>query len=218
VELIKVTQNGRDYYLDVDQLTTLVTTEQLHRKALFGCIRSLHEQAEQEGGKRLQHERECRAIESSDTREDDMATDTTTGKTPQKGTLAALVAERVQLTTKAPKVDSPITQQLQAVVMTDQGRDPVTHRENMELAVTEDGKLAILVDVSAALKPSDAGWGTLLASTRWTSSKTGHRNKYYRVTENLAIQLNVVLLNTPVGDADIQLDLRNGTRAGKLNI
>jgi len=142
----------------------------------------------------------------------------TTKTKAQSGTLAALVAERVQLTTKTALVASPITEQLQAVVMADHDREPITYRENLELAVTEDGKLALLVDVSNAVEVADAGWGIQLVSTRWTSSKTGKRNSYYKVTENLAVRLDVVLLNTPVKPEDIQLDLRNGTRTGKLNI
>jgi len=197
---ITVYQDGKAFVLPTDQFLSLVTTQQLHQKALWACVRSLHDQAEIESGTHLQSRRD---------KETEPMTRKAIKPTPDES-LAALIAERQGKSEATDAIADPssVHELLKEHLMADAGREAISYRDNVELSVTSDGKLAILLDVSSAVELGKSGWGSVLYDTAWTNAKSGKTNHYHALTESIAIRCTLVIRDTRVSPESLTHDCR----------
>jgi len=193
-------QNGSAYTLPIDEFLSLITTEQLHRKALWKVVNGMHEHAELETGNNLQSRRD---------KETEPMTRKAIKPTPDES-LAALIAQRQGKSEATDAITNPasVHELLKEHLMADAGREAISYRDNVELSVTSDGKLAILLDVSNAVELGKSGWGSVLYDTAWTNAKSGKTNHYHALTESIAIRCTLVIRDTRVSPESLTHDCR----------
>jgi len=209
MKYVRVVKEGQAYYMDVDDLMAIASTAQVHNRAVCKALRTVRWQSENESGERLAKARLDRADRQTAKRRKKLAAKTPkeesednmtekVAKTPEKGTLAATLLERAKKNGKTvEKTETDLEAAIKEALFADKGRESVSYRDNLEVAVTEDGRLAIYVDISDAVEWTDTGYGLQVVSTRYQNPRTKKIKNYYLVTPSLGIRLHAVFYNSP---------------------